>query len=229
MKNRITALAALMLCAAAFSANAQYGESYGSHGHSGSSQEIDWAEKELFAVLGVHGLAWNALFGGGATFGLEYVNSSAHVGIGARTGISGFAGTDDDWDVKDMAWDNDVFIPIRVTDELTLYGGVGVTLHDCKYSGLVQSESYSRNARSWKYTYSLKTVHYSHGGCADTTYWFGGLRWRTADNLFFFGEYRRTAGTLELSTGELSTYSKYKDLEADFDGNYFAVGMGWLF
>lgn len=229
MNNKATILSAFLLLTTALAANAQYGGTYGYYGHSNSLQEIDWAEKEFFALLEVHGLAWNALYGGGVSLGLEYVNSTVHFGIGARSGFGGFAGTDDDWDVKDMTWDNDIFIPVRLTDALTVYGGVGVTLHDCEYSGLVQSESTSRNGRSWRYTYSLKTVHYSHGACADTSYCFGGLRWRAADNVFVFGEYRRTTGTLELSTSELSPHSKLKDLEADFDGNYFAFGVGLLF
>jgi opacity protein-like surface antigen len=155
---------------------------------------------------------------------------SLHFGIGARSGFSGFAGTDgDEWDVKDMTWDNDVYIPVRLTDNLTLYGGIGVTLHDCEYEGLVQSESYSRRGRSWRYTYSLKTVRYSHGACADTSYWFGGLRFRPAENFFVFGEYRRTSGTLDMETGDLPSSSKYKTLEADFEGNCFVAGVGVLF
>ena len=139
------------------------------------------------------------------------------------------AGTDGNWDVRDFTWDNDLYVPIRLTDRLTAYGGAGVTFHDCEYEGLVESESFYRKGGSWKYTYTLKTVHYTHGANAKTSYLVGGFRFRATDTLFFFAEYRRTSGTLEMSTKDLRDSSPYKRLDAYFGGNYFATGVGWMF
>lgn len=226
-------LAAFCCLATALPSNAQYvsWNNPSSSSSSATSQDrADWNEKELFVALGAHALGWNSLYGGGATLALEYVNSTVHFGIGVRSGFGVCAGTDgDEWDVTDETWDSDVYIPIRLTENITVYGGIGVTLHDCEYEGLVQSESYRRSGRSWRYNYTLKTVHYTHGACADTSYAFGGIRIRPADNVFFFGEYRNTSGTLELSTSDLPESSKYKNLEADFGGNCFVLGVGVMF
>lgn len=229
---RCLAAGVFLMGATVLSASAQYVNWYDSTGSHpvATAPGGDWADKEFFLALEAHGLAWNSLYGGGGTLALEYVNSIVHFGIGARSGFGGFAGTDgDEWDVRDMTWDNDVYIPVRLTDTLTVYGGIGVTLHDCEYEGLVQSESYRRSGRSMRYTYSLKTVRYSHGAGADTSYCFGGVRFRPSENFFVFGEYRKTSGTLEMETSDLPASSKYKTLEADFEGNCFIAGVGVLF
>lgn len=211
-------LAALFAAMAALPAAAQY-----------AGDEIDWAEKQGFGVLAGHGFVWNEIYGGGGTFAIEYVNSIVHFGLGARSGFAWGAGTDEDWDVEGSTWDSDVYIPVRLTDWLTIYGGVGITYHDCEYKGLVETQTYTKKGNTRKYTYTLKTVTYSHNKPADTSYGFGGIRIRVANHLFFFGEYHKTTGSIDMYARSLSRYSEYKTLEADFDGNYFSFGVGLLF
>lgn len=196
-----------------------------------AQEPIDWEERQGCFLLEAHGGVWDFLYGGGGSMGFEIASKDILVGIGARSGFSGWVGEDDhNWDYTDMTWDNDVWIPLRLPDySLTLYGGIGVTLHDMECEGLVESSSYYRSGRTRRYTYSLKTVDYSHGANTSTHAWFVGLRWRVNDHFFLFGEYRQTRGTIEMSTNDLDSYSKYKDLVVDMDQSCFLFGFGGAF
>ena len=205
--------------------------SYSSGGGSGFGlSSVDWSEKEFFALIGAQGSFSDFMCGGGVSFAVEFASTDIYVGLGARTGFNGWAGSDDlNWDYTDMTWDNDVWIPLRLSDEVTLYGGAGVTLHDMECKGLVESTSSSRSGRTRRYSWELKTVTYSHEPSMATHSWFIGLRWRVEDHWFVFAEFRQSSGTIEMSTDELGYYSKLKTIEADMDRSYVTVGLGGAF
>lgn len=190
---------------------------------------IDWEEKQGYALLDAYGGGWDFLYGFGGHFGLEACSKTFRLGLGARTGFSFWAGEDDlNWDYSDFCWDNDVWIPLRITDAVTLYGGIGVTLHDMDCDGLVESQSYYRNGRSYRYRYQLKTVTYISETPSDNQVWFVGLRMRF-EHYFLFGEYRRTSGEIELTTDDLSYNSKLKTMKLDMDQSQFYIGAGIVF
>lgn len=191
---------------------------------------IDWGEKQFYGIFEAHGAVWDFLFGGGGSIGLEFASKDIFIGFGARSGFSGWIGEDSlDWEYTDMTWDNDIWIPIRISDSCTLYGGVGVNYHDMECEGLVESKSYYRNGRYRRYTYQLKTVTYSHGGNMDTQAWFAGARWRVKDGFFVFGEYRQTRGTIEMETSDLEYRSELRTMKVDMDKSCVLFGAGVLF
>ena len=191
---------------------------------------VDWSERQAYGLVEGHGAIWDFLGGGGGSIGFELCSKDFLIGFGARSGFSFWAGEDDlNWDYTDSTWDNDIWIPVRISDSVVLYGGIGVTLHDMECEGLVESSSYYRNGRTRRYSYELKTVTYSHGANMDTQAWFLGIRWRFQDRFFAFGEYRRTRGMIEMSTNELRNDSKWKSIEVDMDQSCFMFGFGLVF
>ena len=189
-----------------------------------------WFDKPYYGAFEAYGAGWDFLYGGGLSLGIDLVAKDYVIGIGARSGFGFWAGSDgSNGDYTDETWDNDVMLELWVSDYVILYGGVGITFHLMENDRLVESESYNRRGRSWRYTYQLKTVRYESGAATDTQVWFAGARCRVQDHFFIFAEYRQTSGTIEMTTDDLDYHSKLREIELDMDASCFMIGVGWLF
>lgn len=195
------------------------------------------AQREFFGQAGVFYASPSAnLSGGGISPGLEYINEKTHWGVGARI-LVGFQFGDEELehlapmlaqesatpqsqcDIHDVACGLDLYVPARLFDWLTVYGGGGVAFH----------------AMTIEFDYDLPTswgwIGRKYEGESDfpdciTGSFFAGGRLHVAEHFFLFGEYRRVAGDVKIEFDEESAGDGFT---YDMSGNRFLVGVGVYF
>ncbi len=127
------------------------------------------------------------LDGGGYRIGGEVVDPSLLVGIGGRFGMGLYFGGKENrggTTVEDpVAIDFmlDAYVPFRVSEFVTLYGGVGAT-------GFTESWKQKRSVRSGRWVYTA-TDDWESDGFPVLFAAFAGIRLRY-ENVFAFAEYR---------------------------------------
>lgn len=158
------------------------------------------------------------MHGGGFAFGGEYVNSTAHVGIGGTFSLAWAMMDDTECKADDRQVGLDLYVPLRISSALTFYAGGGGTVHgfDLDYKddyGLYGGDKWHQDQLV--------------GTCS----LFAGARWRVYEHIFLFAEYRREFGKIDIVC-ENYVYradGSHPESELDMAGNRFFVGMGALF
>lgn len=208
-----------------------------------SWDDDSWLQKSVFGYFEAFGGVWDfvpsgdfkssdeVLSGGGLSLGFDVVSKEYLIGAGARSGFGFWVGSLSDYelDFTDFTWDIDVMLELRLTDFLTLYGGVGITYHIMEADGVVESYNYYRSGRYRRYHWEEKTVTWETESSSDNHAWFVGARFRLVSHFFIFVEYRKTRGTLELTTDELSYNSALRTIKVDLNSDCYIGGIGLLF
>lgn len=181
----------------------------------------DWWQKEgFFLIEGYYTQLQlkdyeETMQGGGGAIGGEYVNNASHFGFGARFSLALVrldSVKDQEFgylDVDDNLLGLDVYIPIRLADWVTVYGGAGGTWHGMELT--------ADNGGSMK----------SHGDGAFTGSVFAGIRLRYS-HVFVFGEYRAESGDVKV-TYQTYAFDGVHSKDIDVSGNRFCIGAGLVF
>lgn len=169
------------------------------------------------------------LDGGGFRIGGEYVDPAWLVGIGGRVGFGIYFGDKEDLgagerrdDVFAFDLTADAYVPFRVSEFATIYGGVGATgfneSWDAEYTA-------RRGRQAYKATDSWRTKGFPVLFSA-----FGGIRLRL-DNVFAFAEYRKDfEKDVSLEWSEHGRGGSYADAgKAKFGGGRIFLGIGFEF
>lgn len=153
--------------------------------------------------------------GGGGSIGGEYVNKDFHFGIGGRAGMAWVMldslhdPTFGYLDFDDVLMSLDLYVPVRLTDFLTVYGGGGGTLHGMSFMADNGGEMES------------------HGDGAMTSSLFAGVRLRYS-HVFIFGEYRAEFGDVKV-TYQTYAFDGIHKRDVDVSGSTFRAGAGVVF
>ena len=181
----------------------------------------DWWQKEgFFNIEGYYTQLQlkdygETMPGGGGAIGAEYVNKDSHFGIGGRASLawvmkgSIYDQTFSYLDVDDRLLGLDLYIPVRLADFLTVYGGGGGTLHGMT---LTADNGGEMN---------------SHGDGAITSSLFAGVRLRYG-HVYFFGEYRSEFGDVKV-TYQTYAFDGIHKRDVDVSCSTFRVGAGVVF
>lgn len=194
--------------------------------------ENEWWQKEGFGLFDLHYTQYKVkdlgkpMQGGGFSCGGEYVNQDTHFGIGGNLSCALVMQDYTHYKADDFIFGMDIYVPARISNELTFYAGVGGSLH--AFSLDFDEEWGLNNGRSSSQIGSGE--RWKNDGAAATWNAFVGFRWRFAGHAYVFGEYRRESGEVDLvcenyrwSNGETLTD------EIDLTGNRFLAGLGITF
>lgn len=186
--------------------------------------EDEWWQKEGFFLSQVNYMQYKVkdlgkpMQGGGFGVGGEYVNPDMHIGYG---GMFSFNWTMQDYThykADDRLIALDFFIPARISNSLTVYGGVGGTMHgfDLEWD---DGYGWNMSGEQWK-----------NDGVAVTWSAHVGFRWRFFGHTYLFGEYRREFGKIDMVCKNYHYLNgrNIKD-EMDMSGNHFLAGLGLAF
>lgn len=168
----------------------------------------EWWQKEWFGVAEGYYTQLLEFKGAGFAFGADYVNNAVHFGLGFRGRFATYFEHDyGPCKGEDSTMGLDVFVPVRITDAVTVYAGGGFDYHDLRFN------------------YDGGGVVRTGDGDQTTECAFAGLRWRY-QNMFVFGEYRRSLGEVKVHYDTTQATREY--LTYDMEDDTFRVGAGFM-
>ena len=186
--------------------------------------EDEWWQKQGFGYMQVYYTQYKAkylvdpMYGGGFAMGGEYVNDDVHVGIGGRFLLSWVMMDEKGYSANDRQIGLDLYVPVRISSSLTLYGGGGGTLHGFDLD--FDDDSGYFGGDKWHQDQLVAT-----------TSAFAGLRWRFYNHLMVFAEDRREFGEIKMVCENYEWTSDYSHpkMKIDMAGNRFFAGVGVTF
>lgn len=168
----------------------------------------EWWEKQGYFFAEGYYTQLQELKGGGGAAGGEYVNNVVHFGAGARMSLGYLMHDYDEGDVTDTLIGFDLYMPIRINDAITVYGGGGVNVHNLEF------ELDGGGPMS------------TGDGDRITENAFAGLRWRY-QHMYVFGEYRHEFGDVRVHFDTYGGNREYRKVNMSDDR--FLVGAGFVF
>lgn len=197
---------AIAICALAAAAMSAFAAESGGHG-----------------AIDLFGSRWGERWGGGFRLGGEYIFDGIHYGIGGRLGVGVYSGNQKKMDTGvDAPFPFELYVPVYVTDNLTVYGGGGFSVH--LYRANMEGDDFL------DYT--------GHGEVTEAA--FLGLRYCFKDSSggwpFLFCEYRQDFGEITVKR-ERNVYNSRtrrvdkikEEAEVDMSGGRLLIGIGARF